>query len=380
MPPQSRVSPQGKPRDFSRLFAVFAAGGTLDSAEHFGSGHIHETFRVRTREKGSPGYILQRVNDRVFPDVARLMENIACVTGHIRGKLEALPGADPDREVLTVVPTRDGRLFQREADGSCWRCFLFIGHQPPGDRPTDGRQAFEAGRLFGRFITQLSDLPAALLHETIPGFHDIAFRLGEFDESLRADPLKRRPEAAAEIAFVRERAVEMKRVHVAGAEGRIRLRITHNDAKFNNVLFDPHGRALCLIDLDTVMPGYIQYDFGDAVRSAANTGREDDPDCGRVGVDLDVFRELARGFLASLSGSLDAEEIRHLAFAAKLFAYMIGLRFLSDYLAGDKYFKTERPGHNLQRARAQFRLLQDMERRFGEMEDIISALAEGSTS
>jgi len=380
MPGNNRAAPKVKPRDFSGLFAVFAAGGTLDSAEAFGAGHIHETYRLRTREKGNPGYILQRVNDRVFPDVPRLMENIARVTEHIRGKLEAVPGAEPEREVLTVVPTRDGRLFHREGDGSCWRCFLFIDHQPLGERPTQPRQAFEAGRLFGRFIGLLFDLQPTSLHEIIPRFHDVEFRLGQFHEAFVMATPRRRQEAAAEVDFVNERAEEMERVLIAGREGLITLRATHNDTKFNNVLFDSSGRGLCLIDLDTVMPGYVPYDFGDAVRSAANTGREDDPDCERVRIDIDVFRELARGFLASLRGHLGAEEIRHLAFAAKLFAYMIGLRFLSDHLAGDKYFKTERPGHNLQRARAQFRLLQDMERRFDEMEDIVSALAEESTS
>ncbi len=202
----------------------------------------------------------------------------------------------------------------------------------------------------------------------------------KFGEVLQADPLRRAGEAAREIAFVRERAEEMKRILVLGRQGRIPLRTTHNDTKFNNILFDRTGRGLCLIDLDTVMPGYVHYDFGDAVRSAANRSREDEADLERVGLDMDVFRELSRGFLGALRGRLSGEETAHLAFSAKLFAYMVGLRFLSDHLAGDLYFKTVRPGHNLQRARVQFRLLEEMEKHFAEMEDIVSGLALETTS
>jgi hypothetical protein len=330
---------------------------------------------VRMRERGNPGYILQRVNGRIFPDIPQVMENIVRVTGHMRRRLASVPGSDPGREVLTVVPTRGGASYFLDDDGEYWRCFVFIEHRELGERPRSPRQAFEAGRLYGSFIELLSDLPPASLHETIPRFHDVEFRLGEFARALQAVPLRRRQEAASEVEFVSKRTQEMKRVLVAGREGLIPLRVTHNDTKFNNVLFDSSGRGLCLIDLDTVMPGYVHYDFGDAVRSAANTAGEDEVDIARVRVDLDVFRELARGFLHTLGTGLGDEEIGLLAFAAKLFPYMIGLRFLSDHLAGNHYFKISRPGHNLLRARAQFALLADMEGRFAEMEEIIRGLA-----
>lgn len=365
---------------FAEIFSKFALEGTPASAEAFGSGHIHETFRLRTREKSNPGYILQRVNTHVFKDVPRLMENIVRVTEHIRSKLSALSASDPGREVLTVVPARDGRPFHQDGEGGFWRCYVFIDHQRPSDRVKIPGHAFEAGKLFGRFIDLLADLPGPPLHETIPGFHNVELHLRKFSEVLQADPFRRRIRAANEIAFVQSRAWEMKRILHLGQAGRIPLRVTHNDTKFNNVLFDGRGRALCVIDLDTVMPGYVHYDFGDAIRSGCNRAREDTASLKTVGMDLGLFRGYVRGFLASLHGRLSAEETAHLAFSAKLFAYMIGLRFLSDHLAGDRYFKTARPGHNLQRARVQFRLLEDMERQFRQMEDIVCRLGGKATS
>lgn len=353
----------------------FAMAGTYASGAAYGSGHIHDTFLVRTRERTSPDYILQRINPVIFKDVPSLMENIVRVSEHLRRQER-----DPDRHALTVIPAADGRPFHRDGEGRYWRCFRFIEHLEVGQRPDRPRQAFEAGGLFGRFIAQLADLPPSSLHVIIPRFHDVEFRLDEFARALLADPLGRRHTAAAEIALVAERAEKMKRVLVAGRAGRIRLRVTHNDTKFNNVLFDRRGRGLCLIDLDTVMPGYVPYDFGDAVRSAANTAREDETDCGRVSLDMGVYRELARGFLNGLRGDLSAGECDMLAFGAALLTYTIGLRFLTDHLAGDPYFKTARPGHNLQRARAQFALLADMERRFAEMEEIVRGLAATAAS
>lgn len=375
MPLKKSIKPISARFDFAELFSKFALEGTFAAAQPYGSGHIHETFRLRTRERDCPDYILQRLNRHVFKDVPRLMENIVRVTEHLRHKIAAIPGTDPDREVLRVVPSRDGRQFHQDGDGNYWRCYVFIDHQRPGDRVENPEHACEAGKLFGRFINLLSDLPGPPLHETIPAFHNIEQHLQKFSEVLRDDPLLRRDKAAKEITFVEERSEEMKRILILGRAGIIPLRITHNDTKFNNILFDKAGRGLCIIDLDTVMPGYVHYDFGDAIRSGCNRSREDESDLERVGMDIHLFAGYARGFLESLPGCLSTVEISHLAFSAKLFAYMVGLRFLSDYLVGDLYFKTVRPGHNLQRARVQFRLLEDMERQFRQMEDIISALA-----
>lgn len=374
MAPNSPASPFPA-FDLPAVAAKFSIDGTYASGRPYGSGHIHDTFLIETGEKGCPDYILQRINTHVFADVPRLMENIVRVTEHLRNKIGGLSGSDHEKEVLTVVPGRDGRPFYMDGDGACWRCFVFIEHREPGDRLESPGQACEAGRIFGRFIDRLADLPGPPLHETIPAFHDIECHLMKFAEILETDPQQRAGEAAGEIDWVRERAGEMKRVLLLGRAGRIPLRTIHNDTKFNNILFDRRGKGLCIIDLDTVMPGYVHYDFGDAVRSGCNRAGEDAPDLNAVGIDLDLFKAFAEGFLAPLRAALNECEMTHLAFAAKQFAFQVGLRFLSDHLAGDGYFKVAYPGHNLRRARVQFRLLESMEKRFAEMEDIVGALA-----
>jgi hypothetical protein len=359
--------------------ASFSIKGTFAAARPYGSGHIHDTFLVQTRERDCPDYILQRINHDIFKDVPRLMENIVRVTGHIRGKLSAIPGARPEREVLTVIPTTDGRNFHLDANGNYWRCYIFINYQRSYDLVDSPGRACEGGKHFGRFLRLLADFPNPPLHETIAGFHNLEIHLQRFLSNLQADPCGRVGTIAAEIALIQERAEAMKLILSLGRAGRIPLRITHNDTKFNNILFDEQGQGLCIIDLDTVMPGYVHYDFGDAIRSGTNTALEDERDLSRVKIDIALFAGYSKGFLQSLRGCLTAEEISHLAFSAKLFAFLIGLRFLSDYLAGDLYFKIKYPGHNLQRARVQFRLLESMERQYGQMTNIISSLTEKAT-
>jgi hypothetical protein len=348
--------------------------GRAAAVDRYGAGHIHETYRVRMRAVAHPGYILQRVNRRIFPDVPKLMENIVRVTGHLRSRLAAVAGSDPDREVLTVIPARDGRHFHLDDAGEYWRCLRFIEHRELGERPGTPGEVSEAGRLFGRFLNHLADLPDPPLHETIPHFHDVGWRLDDFHRVLAADSQKRRAAAAAEIDFIRSREDEMRGAMANARAAGLPLRVTHNDTKFNNILFDPLGRGICVIDLDTVMPGHVLYDFGDAIRSAASSAREDETNPEHVRFDLKVFRDFARGYLAELRDGLAASETGLLAFSARLMTFIIGTRFLSDHLAGDCYFRIARPGHNLQRARAQFALLADMERRFFEMEDIVSAI------
>ncbi len=365
--------------DLPGVAAKFSMEGTYASGRPYGSGHIHDTFLIETREKGCPDYILQRINHAIFRDVPRLMENIVRVTEHLRGKLSAMPGADPDRDVLTVISAADSRPFHRDEKGDFWRCYLFIDGHGSFDLVPDPELAFEGGKHFGLFIKLLSDLPGPPLHETIPGFHDLEIHLQRFLDALQADPCRRAAAQAAETAFILERAEDMKRIKRLGQAGAIPLRVTHNDTKFNNILFDRQGRGLCVIDLDTVMPGYVHYDFGDAIRSGCNRAREDEPDLERVGMDMALFTGYAGGFLSALNGCLTGEETANLAFSAKLFAFLIGLRFLNDHLAGDGYFKIAYPGHNLQRARVQFRLMEDMERRFAEMEDIVCRFAEKPT-
>ena len=359
----------------AEAFAGFVADGRPAAINRYGAGHIHDTYRVQLREKGHPGYILQRINGRIFADIPGMMANIVRVTEHLRRRLAAIPGADPAREVLTVVPARDGAPFLRDGNGEHWRCFVFIGHRELGARPGTTAQAREAGRLYGRFLALLADLPAPPLRETIPRFHDLARRLDDFHAALAGDRGGRRGGAAAEAGFVAARGQALLATLEGARRRGLPLRVTHNDTKFNNVLIDARGRGLCVIDLDTVMPGHALYDFGDAIRSSANTGREDEEDLGRVRLSLEVFRDFAAGYLGELRGVLTAGETGLLAFAARLMTFMIGLRFLSDHLDGDRYFRTGRPGHNLQRARVQFRLVEEMERHAPAMERILAELA-----
>jgi hypothetical protein len=364
--------------DLPEITGHFSMAGTYQGGRPFGSGHIHDTFLIRTREHDSPDYILQRVNHVIFRDVPRLMENIVRVTGHLRDKLQAIPGADPAGEALTVILAKDGRPFHRDENGNYWRCYLFIEGRRSFDLVRDPKMARAGGEIFGRFVKLLADLPGPPLHETIVGFHSLENHWQVFLTSLSDDPCGRAGAIAGEAAFVRERVEDMQRIRHAARAGQIPLRVTHNDTKFNNILFDRQGRGSCVVDLDTVMPGYVHYDFGDAVRSGCNRAREDERDLDKVRLDLALFTGYAKGFLASLGGCLNDVEIAHLAFSAKLFAFLIGLRFLSDHLAGDRYFKIKHPGHNLQRARAQFRLLESMERQFAQMEEIVASLAEAT--
>ncbi len=361
--------------DLPAVAANFSIAGTIADGRPYGSGHIHDTFLIQTREKDCPDYILQRINARVFTDVPQMMENIVRVTDHLRGKLMAMSGSKPEREVLTVIPARGGGYYYQDEKGNYWRCYLFIDHHRSFDRVPSPELAFEGGKHFGRFLNLLADFPAPPLHETIAGFHDVEIHLQRFFVSLEADRCGRAGAVSAEIDFVQARAEDMKRFKRLGQAGRIPRRITHNDTKFNNILFAEQGGGACIIDLDTVMPGYVHYDFGDAVRSGCNRAREDESDLDQVAFDLALFKGYAKGFLTSLRGCLSEEETAHLAFSAKLFAFLIGVRFLSDYLAGDRYFRITHPSHNLQRARVQFRLLQSMEGQFARMEDIISDLS-----
>jgi hypothetical protein len=367
------------PYDLQAAASRFAIAGTIANISSYGSGHIHDTFLVQTREHDCPDYILQHINHAIFPDVPRLMKNIVRVTAHIRAKLNAIPGANLKREVLTVIPAVDGRSFHLDANGNYWRCYIFIDRHRSYNLVDSPERASEGGKLFGRFLKLLSDFPDPPPHEIIAGFHNPEIHLQRFFNHLQVDTCRRAKEVTAEIAFVQERAEDMKLILRLGQAGRIPLRITHNDTKFNNILFDEQGRGLCIIDLDTVMPGYVHYDFGDAIRSGCNRAREDEPALEKVAMDIGLFAGYTRGFLAALAGCLSTEEIAHLAFSAKLFAFLIGLRFLGDYLAGDRYFKSKYPGHNLQRARVQFRLLEDMERKFTQMEDIVFSLAGKTT-
>jgi len=356
------------------IFDHFTADGTYLKGEPYGSGHIHDTFRAETAEKDKDDYILQRLNNRIFKNIPELQHNIERVTVHLKNKLLSIPGSDIKRECLSLIPAIDGKSWIKDKSGSFWRMYIFISdHRSYNIVDTPGK-AFEGGKAIGRFQAMLADLPGKPLFETIPYFHDIEKRLETFKKKVETDPVGRVKSIGNEVDFVLQRAEEMKIILRLGKKGIIPLRITHNDTKFNNILLDENDKALCVIDLDTVMPGYVHYDFGDAIRTAANIAAEDEKELSRVKMDINLFEAYASGYLSETRDTLNAVEKEYLAFAPRLITYTIALRFLTDYIDGDHYFKIHHENHNLQRARAQFRLVESMEEQYDSMKLIISNL------
>ena len=343
--------------------------------ESYGNGHINDTYLATTRE--GVRFILQRVNQHVFHDPVRLMENIARVTDHLWEKTQGL-GRNPERRCLTLVQANDGNRWYQDPEGSVWRTYLFIEDSIGYDLVRSKRQAVEAGRAFGEFFWMLADLPGDPLHATIPHFHDLDLRLESFRMAVTEDVSGRAAGLAREIDWVEERAHKMTRFGRLQREGALPSRTTHNDTKFNNVLLDlKTDEALCVIDLDTVMPGLVLNDFGDSVRTVTNTAVEDEADLDKIGIDLDMFRGYTEGYLTESKAYLTSDEMQCLAFSGLVMTYTIGLRFFTDHLSGDSYFKVHFINHNLQRSRAQFALVESMEASFGQMQSIVKEILDG---
>jgi hypothetical protein len=360
--------------DLKEIFNCFISEGSFSEAVPCGSGHIHDTFRIINGDNSKDDYILQRINNNVFRNVPELQDNIERVTRHIQNKLRNIPGSDLKRECLTLIPSVNGKSWIMDAQQRFWRLFIYISDHRSYDIVDSPGKAFEGGKAIGKFQVLLNDLPGKPLFETIPDFHNIEKRLRKFDLSVESDSAGRVSEVEREIAFVRERAEKMKIIIRLGKEGKIPLRITHNDTKFNNILFDKNDRALCIIDLDTVMPGYVHYDFGDAIRTSANTATEDETDLSRVSMDFDLFKSFARGYLSVTRDTLNQTEIDYLAFSPMLITYTMAVRFLTDHIDGDVYYKIHHTNHNAERARAQLKLVESMEEQYNEMKDFISSL------
>lgn len=359
--------------NLKEIFSNFKADGSFESGKPYGSGHINDTFLIVTKEGDATDYILQRINHLIFKNVPNLQDNILRVTTHLKNKLKEIPGSNPDRETLTLIPSLENLPFYKDLEGNYWRLYIFIKNRSY-DRVENPSQAFEGGKTFGRFQYLLSDLKGEPLFDTIPDFHNMQKRLDTFFDTVKNDPENRAKLSATEIKFVEDRAVEMNAIQRLGEEGEIPLRITHNDTKFNNVLLDEHDKGLCVIDLDTVMPGYIHYDFGDSIRTSTNTGNEDEKDLSKVEMDLQLFEAYSKGFLGETKSFLTENELDYLAFSGKMMTFIIGLRFLTDYIDGDNYFKIHHEHHNLQRARAQFKLVSSMEEQFNQMKEIIKQI------
>ncbi len=353
----------------------FQTKGTIEKIEPFGNGHINDTFKIFTSEETSPDYILQRKNHLVFKDIAGMMENIIRVTNHIKNTLEKAGINDVEKKVITHIATKSGEYFARDEAGNYWTVFLFIEGSHSVEKIENPEHAYLAGKGFGHFQQQLADLPGKPLNETIVDFHNIEFRYRNFRKALDINFNNRIAETQNEIGFVLQHEAEMHTLIEAQRNGKIPSRITHNDTKINNILFDENGQILCVIDLDTVMPGLVHFDFGDAIRTAACTTEEDETDLEKITIDLEIYKAFAGGFIDETKAFLLPEEIALLPHSAKFMTFIMGLRFLTDYIEGDVYYKIKHPQHNIERARAQFRLVSEITRNEEEMKRIIQELS-----
>ena len=351
--------------------SAFDFGGPMVcDPHHYGEGHINDTFVV-WRADHTKRFILQRINTDTFTDPAGLMENICGVTRHLRAKIQA-EGGDPCRECLNVIPALSGAAYYIDSEGSAWRAYDFIENTVCLQQVGCEADFRTVAETLGKFQNQLADYPASTLHETIARFHDTPNRYANFEKALAADALGRAKNIAPEIAFIHAREKDCHVLLDQLAAGEIPLRVTHNDTKINNVLLDEAtGKGICVIDLDTVMPGLSAYDFGDSIRTGANDCAEDEPDQSKVHFDLRLYEVFAKGYLSTAGSTMHTVEKRSLAWGAKLMTLECGIRFLTDYLEGDHYFHIARPNHNLDRARTQFTLVRQMEEVFDQMLEIV---------
>ena len=335
----------------------------------YGEGHINDTYLA---DSSPYKYILQKINHSIFKDPYSLMDNIEAVTAYLREVIQK-EGGNPDRETLTVIKTRDGKNLYRSENGDFYRMYIFFYNTNVYQMVENKEQFYYAAKAFGKFQKQLSGFDAGRLTETIPEFHNTRSRFEQLKAAIKENKAGRLDKVRSEIEFALARENDISVIVNALDNKEIPLRVTHNDTKLNNVLFDKDsGEAICVIDLDTVMPGSLLYDYGDSIRFGASSGAEDETDLSKIYCDLDLFDAFSKGFLEELSDSITPKEVELLPFSAKLMTYECGIRFLADYLNGDTYFKIHRPDHNLDRCRTQFKLVADMEQKMDQMKAIVS--------
>ena len=363
-------------RELSEIIGMFAFPGTFVEAIPYGNGHINDTYRLTFEQNGRPVYyILQRMNRKVFQRPEELMENIEGVTAWLKKKIQE-NGGDIYRETLNVIPSADGKAWCVDDTGEYWRAYYFIENALCLDQAAGTQDFYESAVAFGHFQRLLSDYPADTLHETIPDFHNTPDRFRKFRTAVEADVCGRAAAVQDEIRFVMEREAFTHTLMDRLAEGKLPLRVTHNDTKLNNIMLDEKTRkGICVIDLDTVMPGLAANDYGDSIRFGANHSAEDEPDLTKVNFSLELFEAYTKGFLEIAGDALTPLEIETLPWGAKLMTLECGMRFLTDYLEGDHYFAVHRPGQNLDRTRTQFKLVRDMEAHWDEMNAIVRKYA-----
>lgn len=347
----------------------FQIDGDIAIVRPLGEGFINDTFIIETASAHTPNYILQRKNKNIFTNIPAMMDNIVRVTNHIKNKIMAR-GGDPRREALTVTPTKECKLYYKDDEGEYWAVCEFIDDTIAYQKADTPELAYQGGKGIGMFQAMLADFKEPLT-DILPGFHNIRYRFKQWDEVLAKDPVGRAKEVAGEIKWIEERREEMLRFWSLVEEGTIPTRVTHNDTKINNILFDKQGNVLCVIDLDTVLSATALNDYGDAMRSYTNTGLEDDPNLDNVSMDPAIFKAYTEGYLSEAHAFLTPKEAEYLAFSALYITYEQVLRFLMDYIDGDHYYKVKSPDHNLVRTRAQYKLLQSMEAQYADMQRIV---------
>ncbi len=352
----------------NELLAAFTFEGELENISQLHDGHINDTYVFDFNDNGKTRrYLVQVLNTNIFKQPDALMENVVGVCNHLR-KVVIANGGDPERECLTVYPAKDGKPYYIDTEGKFWRCYNFISGAHSYQSVENAEISFNAAKAFGKFQNMLADYPGETLHETIPNFHNTKSRFADFKKAV-ADNLSGRAEnVKEEIEFVLARESDCSVLVDMLAAGELPLRVTHNDTKLNNVLFDNEtNEGICVVDLDTVMPGLSLYDFGDSIRFSANTATEDEKDLSKVSMSLELFKSYTLGYLTTAGDSLTAKEIEYLPFSSKLMTLECGMRFLGDYINGDTYFKTAYPEHNLDRCHTQLTLVADMERKMDAM-------------
>ena len=349
----------------------FQVEGGIASIKPLGEGFINDTYIVTTVGEASPNYLFQRKNKTIFKDVPSMMDNIQNITTHLKTKIIA-NGGDPLRETMTLIKTHDGVLYYQDEEGEFWTMCLFIDDSTSYESADTPELAYSGGKGIGKFQRMTSDYEGQLV-DILPGFHNIRFRFEQWDEVLAKDPVGRKSDLKEEISWVEDRREEMLNFWSLVEEGTIPTRVTHNDTKINNILFDKQGDVLCMIDLDTVLSSTALNDYGDAMRSYTNTGLEDDTDLDNVSMDMGIFTAYTKGYLEEAKSFLVQSELDYLAFSAKYITYEQVLRFLMDYIAGDTYYKIKYPKHNLVRTHAQYKLLQSMEAQFQEMQKVVES-------
>ena len=355
------------------VVATFEVEGKVKEYIPFGNGHINDT-RLVTMDNGVQ-YVLQRINKNVFKRPDLLMENYVGVTKFIRKKIEEM-GGDPLREVLNAIPTKDGKPYHLDEEGQYWRLLVYVTDSIGYDKVERPEQFYDSAVSFGDFQYMLRDYPAETLHETIVNFHNTPDRYRQLMEAIENNAAGRLSEVTAEVEFAKARKEFAATLENAHKEGRLPLRVTHNDTKLNNILFDTNnGQALCVIDLDTIMPGYSVNDFGDSIRFGATTALEDETDLSKVNFDISLYELYVKGFVEGAKGGLTEGELEMLPIGAIMMTFECGMRFLADYLNGDTYFRIHRPSHNLDRCRNQFKLVADMESQLDQMRAIVKKYA-----